>query len=107
MSLIPYALMRPVLFAMDPEAAHDLTMQRLAQSQNTLLQAAWQQTQISDPITLAGLTFPNRVGLAAGLDKKRPLYRRLGRYGLWFCRGGHRHPKTPARQSQATHVSPA
>ncbi len=93
MSLIPYALMRPVLFAMDPEAAHDLTMQRLAQSQNTLLQAAWQQTQISDPITLAGLTFPNRVGLAAGLDKNARCIGGLAAMGFGFVEVGAGPPK--------------
>ena len=93
MSLIPYALMRPVLFAMDPEAAHDLTMQRLAQSQNTLLQAAWQQTQISDPITLAGLTFPNRVGLAAGLDKNARCIDGLAAMGFGFVEVGTVTPK--------------
>ena len=69
MSLIPYALTRPFLFGMDPESAHDLTMNLMAKGQNTLLQQAWAQPMVSDPVELAGLRFPNRVGMAAGLDK--------------------------------------
>ena len=93
MSLIPYALMRPILFAMDPEQAHDLTMQRMAQSQNTLLEAAWRQAQISDPITLAGLHFPNRVGLAAGLDKNARCIDGLAAMGFGFVEVGTVTPK--------------
>ena len=67
MSLIPYALARPFLFGMDAEAAHELTMDMLARGQRTPLQWAWCNEPVDDPIELAGLTFPNRVGLAAGL----------------------------------------
>ena len=38
MSLLPYAFARPLLFAMDAEAAHDLTLAGLERSQNTPLQ---------------------------------------------------------------------
>lgn len=69
MPLMPYALARPLLFHMDPEAAHDLTLQLLSHSQRTPLQWAYCAERVSDPIELAGLRFPNRVGLAAGLDK--------------------------------------
>lgn len=93
MSLIPYALMRPILFSMDAEQAHDLTMQRMAQGQNTLLEAAWRQPQISDPITLAGLRFPNRVGLAAGLDKNARCIDGLAAMGFGFVEVGTVTPK--------------
>jgi dihydroorotate dehydrogenase len=69
MSLIPYPLARPFLFGLDPEAAHDLTIGSLAATQCTPLKMAYAQKRVSDPVTLAGLNFPNRVGLAAGLDK--------------------------------------
>ena len=38
MSLIPYAFTRPLLFSMEAEAAHDLTMSLLARGQGTPLQ---------------------------------------------------------------------
>ncbi len=69
MSLIPYPLARPFLFGIDPEAAHDLTINALAATQCTPLKLAYAQKRVSDPVTIAGLNFPNRVGLAAGLDK--------------------------------------
>ena len=66
MPLLPYALARPFLFGLDPEAAHDLTLQALARTQGTPLQWAYCAQRIDDPVVLAGLRFPNRVGLAAG-----------------------------------------
>ena len=69
MALIPYGLARPFLFNLDPEAAHDLTIDSLARGAGTPLQWAWCHSRVNDPITLAGLQLPNRVGLAAGLDK--------------------------------------
>jgi dihydroorotate dehydrogenase len=69
MSLIPYPLARPFLFGLDPEAAHDLTINSLAATQCTPLKFTYAQARVSDPVTIAGLQFPNRVGLAAGLDK--------------------------------------
>jgi dihydroorotate dehydrogenase len=69
MSLVPYALARPFLFGLDPELAHDLTLAALARVQRTPLICTVQQRRVADPVRLAGLTFPNRVGLAAGLDK--------------------------------------
>ena len=69
MSLVPYALARRFLFSLDPETAHELTLHALAGTQGTPLQLAYKSRRVEDPIKLAGLTFPNRVGLAAGLDK--------------------------------------
>ncbi|MEO6363015.1 MAG: quinone-dependent dihydroorotate dehydrogenase, partial [Caldimonas sp.] len=67
--LVPYPLARPFLFGLDPEQAHDLTLNALAAIQNTPLVCAVAQRRVADPVTLAGLRFPNRIGLAAGLDK--------------------------------------
>jgi dihydroorotate dehydrogenase len=69
MALVPYALTRPFLFGLDPEHAHDLTLGTLARIQHTPLICAVAQARVKDPVTLAGLSFPNRIGLAAGLDK--------------------------------------
>ena len=69
MPLLPYALVRPFLFAQDPEVAHERTLEALARGAGTPLQWLWREQRIDDPVTLAGLTLPNRVGLAAGIDK--------------------------------------
>ena len=93
MSLIPYALTRPLLFGMDAEAAHDFTMDMLARGQHTPLQWAWCNETVHDPIQLAGLTFPNRVGLAAGLDKNARCIDALGAMGFGFVEVGTVTPK--------------
>ena len=69
MPLLPYPLARPFLFGLDPEAAHELTLGAMAAIQHTPLVHAIAQRRIDDPVTVAGLRFPNRIGLAAGLDK--------------------------------------
>lgn len=93
MSLIPYALTRPFLFGMDAEAAHDLTMDMLSRGQGTPLQWAWCSETVDDPIELAGLTFPNRVGMAAGLDKNARCIDALGAMGFGFVEVGTVTPK--------------
>ena len=79
---IPYALARPFLFGLDAETAHELTLASIARLQNTPAQRLWQQRRVADPVTLAGLRFPNRVGLAAGLDKNGRCIDGLGAMGF-------------------------
>jgi len=93
MPLIPYSLARPFLFGLDPEAAHDLTLQMLARGQGTPLQCGWSSTPVHDPLRLAGLEFPNRVGLAAGLDKNARCIDALGAMGFGFVEVGTVTPK--------------
>jgi len=88
-----YPLARSFLFGMDPEAAHDLTLNTLAKTQNTVLDALYRQPFVSDPVTLAGLQFPNRVGLAAGLDKNARCIDGLGAMGFGFVEVGTVTPK--------------
>ncbi len=73
---------------MDPEAAHELTMQMLARAQRTPLEWAYCNGRVDDPIELAGLTFPNRVGLAAGLDKNARCIDGLGAMSFGFVEVG-------------------
>ncbi len=93
MSLVPYALARPFLFGLDPEVAHELTLGALARTQSTPLSWAYCNGAIDDPITLAGLQFPNRVGLAAGLDKNAHCIDGLGAMGFGFVEVGTVTPK--------------
>lgn len=88
MSLVPYGLARPLLFSLDPEAAHDLTMAGLAASQGNPLKLAYCANRVDDPIEVAGLKFPNRVGLAAGLDKNARCIDGLGAMGFGFVEVG-------------------
>lgn len=96
MSLFPYALARPLLFGLDPETAHELTLLALAGTQGTPLAWALCAAPVNDPIELAGLHFPNRVGLAAGLDKNARCIDALGALGFGFLEVG---TVTPEPQS--------
>ena len=93
MSLLPYSLARKFLFSLSPEAAHSLTMASLALSQRTPLQYAYRTARVNDPVDLAGLHFPNRVGLAAGLDKNARCIDALGALGFGFVEVGTVTPK--------------
>jgi dihydroorotate dehydrogenase len=93
MALLPYSLPKSVLFNMDPEAAHELTMAGLARFQNTPLACMWGESRVDDPIEVAGLRFPNRVGMAAGLDKNGRVIDGLGAMGFGFVEVGTVTPK--------------
>jgi len=93
MSLLPYALARPFLFKLDPERAHELTLDSIARLQNTAAATLWSQPRVADPIELAGLKFPNRIGLAAGLDKNGRCIDGLGVMGFGFIEVGTVTPK--------------
>ena len=62
---------RPLLFSLDAETAHHVTMRLLGQSSqfDVALSALKLFQPRPKPITLFGLKFPNPIGLAAGLDK--------------------------------------
>jgi dihydroorotate dehydrogenase len=96
MSLLPYALARSFLFGLDPETAHELTMHSLARIQGTPLELAYCSAMVSDPVEIAGLKFPNRIGLAAGLDKNARCIDGLGAMGFGFVEVG---TVTPLAQS--------
>jgi dihydroorotate dehydrogenase len=93
MSLLPFRLARPFLFGLDPEQAHDLTLAALASLQATPARCIWSQARIDDPVTLAGLRLPNRIGLAAGLDKNGRCIDGLGAMGFGFVEVGTVTPK--------------
>ena len=96
MSLLPYALARPFLFGLDAETAHELTLEGLARTQRTPLAWAYSCPLVRDPVTVAGLQFPNRVGLAAGLDKNARCIDGLGAMGFGFVEVGTVTPKAQA-----------
>src|SRR6476661_3375697 len=93
MPLVPYALSRPFLFGLDPEQAHELTLAWIARLQNTPAQCLWSQPRVDDPISVAGLAFPNRIGLAAGLDKNGRCIDGLGAMGFGFIEVGTVTPR--------------
>ena len=88
-----YGLARPFLFGLDPEHAHEMTLNALARTQNTPLAMAYASKRVEDPVNLAGLHFPNRIGLAAGLDKNARCIDAFAAMGFGFVEVGTVTPK--------------
>lgn len=89
----PYALLRPLLFALPAEAVHELASASLRRllSTPTLRAAARRSFAVEDPaleITRWGIRFPNPVGLAAGFDKSGESFNALGALGFGFVEIG-------------------
>ena len=89
--MIPYALIRPLVFALDAERAHDLTLGLLAIGGS--LGFAPSTPAGGAPVEVMGLEFPNRVGLAAGLDKNGTAVDGLSRLGFGFLEVGTVTPR--------------
>lgn len=64
-----YPLLRPLLFALDPERAHETTLSMLELTHRLHLMRLAAPARVEAPVGAMGLTFANAVGLAAGLDK--------------------------------------
>jgi dihydroorotate dehydrogenase len=85
-----YELARALLFRLDAEAAHELVTGLLGRIQGSppLLGAVAARCAASDPLTLWGLSFPNRFGIAAGFDKDAMLPDALFALGFGFVEVG-------------------
>jgi len=79
-----YALVRPLVHASDGEAAHDLTLAAL----QPLPRARRALTSPALATELAGLAFPNPVGLAPGFDKDARVAHAMPHFGFGFVEVG-------------------
>jgi len=78
-----YPIARAGLFRLDAETAHHLSMAGLRMAEKCgLLSLLSPQNELVAPVEVMGLKFPNRVGLAAGLDKEGNTINALGRLGF-------------------------
>ena len=89
----PYSFLRPWLFCLDPEQAHNLTLSNLDRAQRWGLLERFVTKPSADPKTLCGITFPNPVGLAAGLDKDGKHIDALAALGFGFLEIGTVTPR--------------
>jgi dihydroorotate dehydrogenase len=88
-----YSLLRPLLFTLDPETAHHATLDALQTAYRLGLLPAISKQPAADPRSVMGLTFPNPVGLAAGLDKNGAYIDALGALGFGFIEIGTVTPR--------------
>lgn len=84
-----YRLARPLLFSLSAEQAHDLTLDLLRRGAGR----AWPARVPARPVTVMGLSFPNPVGLAAGLDKNGDCIDGLAELGFGFLEVGTVTPR--------------
>jgi len=83
-----YPLVRPLLFSLDPEEAHDFAFAQLDRLERCGLLKAFIGKPIIKPVELCGLSFHNPVGLAAGLDKDGKHIDTLANLGFGFLEIG-------------------
>jgi dihydroorotate dehydrogenase len=86
-----HQLLRPFFFILPAEAAHNLAILSLRLTPPSLLRAAFGTTP-QKPTKLFGLTFPNPVGLAAGMDKNASALRAWESLGFGFIEAGTSQP---------------
>ncbi|WP_223564185.1 quinone-dependent dihydroorotate dehydrogenase [Pantoea agglomerans] len=91
-----YPIVRPALFKLDPERAHELTFQQLRFMNGTPLEMFYRQNLPSRPVTCMGLTFKNALGLAAGLDKNAECIDAFAAMGFGFVEVGTVTPRAQA-----------
>lgn len=92
-----YPIFRDLLFRLNAETAHHLSLSSLRIAEKTgLLGLVFPAEECISPIEVMGLTFPNRVGLAAGLDKEGNTIDALGRLGFGFIEIGTITPRPQA-----------
>jgi dihydroorotate dehydrogenase len=85
-----YALLRPLLFRMEPEAAHGLTLRLLKAG---VVPGGGEPDDPMLRIRVFGLDFPNPVGLAAGFDKNAEVPDAMLRLGFGFAEVGTVTPR--------------
>jgi dihydroorotate dehydrogenase len=88
-----YDLARPLLFALDPERAHQLALRKLTRAYELGLTRWLRPAVPDDPVEVFGVRFRNPVGLAAGLDKNGACVDALGELGFGFIELGTVTPR--------------
>jgi dihydroorotate dehydrogenase len=88
-----YSHLRPALFALDPETAHNLTLTGLKLAEQTGLIKLLIEPCTHKPVKAMGLTFKNALGLAAGLDKNGDYIDALAALNVGFIEIGTVTPR--------------
>ena len=88
-----YSLAKPLLFQLDAEFTHDLTLKSLKLAEKTGLLNRYPKAPTCSPKQVMGLTFANPVGLAAGLDKNGAVIDGMAKLGFGFIEVGTVTPR--------------
>ncbi|MBD3584481.1 quinone-dependent dihydroorotate dehydrogenase [Salinimonas sp. HHU 13199] len=82
-----------LLLKCDPEKSHDFALKWLKRTQHTPAKLLYSQPVLEKPVTVAGVTFPNPIGLAAGLDKNGDCIDAFAAMGFGFIEIGTVTPR--------------
>lgn len=88
-----YSLIKPLIFQFDAETTHDLTLKSLKYAEKTGLLKLYSAAPVCQPRQVMGITFPNAVGLAAGLDKNGAVIDGMAALGFGFIEIGTVTPR--------------
>ncbi|MCL1124868.1 quinone-dependent dihydroorotate dehydrogenase [Shewanella surugensis] len=88
-----YKIAQKFMFKMDAERAHELALCSLKLTAHSPFNGLYAQKVKSAPVTVMGITFPNPVGLAAGLDKNGECIDAFHAMGFGFVEVGTVTPK--------------
>lgn len=88
-----YPVLRPLLFALDPETAHGIAFRGLEAAAKLGVAKLALPRVDDDPVEVMGLKFANRVGLAAGLDKNAEHIDGLAAFGFGHIECGTVTPR--------------
>jgi len=95
-----YPLLRPFLFKMNPEKAHEITLTMLELTHRLHLMRLVAPARLSAPVEVMGLQFANPVGLAAGLDKNGTHIDALADMGFGYIEVGTVTPRPQSGNPQ-------
>ena len=88
-----YQMIKPLLFQLDAEFAHDLSLKSLKVAEKTGVLNCYPNAPYCAPRQVMGLTFANPVGLAAGLDKNGAVIDGMAKLGFGFIEVGTVTPR--------------
>ncbi len=88
-----YPLARSLMFRFDPETSHEVALHTMNIASDLGFHKLMGAAELSDPVEVMGLSFPNRVGLAAGLDKNGIAVDGLAAMGFGFVEVGTVTPR--------------
>ena len=88
-----FSLIRPLIFKLDPELAHDLAINSLKFNYLPKSFFRVEDEEILE-IEIFGKKFPNPIGLAAGFDKSAEVYNSIFKFGFGFVEVGTVTPKS-------------
>lgn len=88
-----YSAIRPLLFSLSAETAHEVSLDLMGAAERLKLLKFMLPEVKGEPVEVAGIRFPNPVGLAAGLDKNGDYIDALSRMGFGFIEIGTITPR--------------